>query len=187
MSQQMKWSDTPLEGLRLVRRSSSGDSRGWFEKVFCQQTFREHGLDFTIQQVNRSFTEKAGSIRGLHYQNPPYHETKAVSCLRGRVLDLAVDLRQGSPTFLHWHGVELSPENGLTYLIPRGFAHGFQALEDGTELLYLHDQSYMPSAEGGIRFDDPRLALAFPLPVGEISERDRSWKWLTQDFAGLPC
>jgi dTDP-4-dehydrorhamnose 3,5-epimerase len=187
MSRPLEWIDTPLPGLRLVRRALAEDSRGWFEKVFDHATYLENGLDFTIQQVNRSYTGKAGSFRGLHFQHPPYLETKAVSCLRGRVFDLALDLREGSPTFLQWYGVELSPENALTFLIPRGFAHGFQALEDGSELLYLHDQTYVPAAEGGIRFDDPRLGLIFPLPVREISQRDLSWAWLTPDYRGIPC
>ena len=130
--------------------------------------------DRGIAQVNLSRTEAVGTIRGLHLQAEPHSEAKLVRCLRGRVWDVAVDLRQDSATYGQWHAVELSPDQGNALLIPEGCAHGFQVLEPGSELLYLHSGAWEPEAETGVRWDDPTLAIAWPLPAGGLSERDCS-------------
>jgi dTDP-4-dehydrorhamnose 3,5-epimerase len=134
--------------------------------------------DRGIAQVNLSRTEAVGTIRGMHLQADPHSESKLVRCLRGRVWDVAVDLRQDSATYLHWHAVELSPDQSNALLIPEGCAHGFQVLEPGSELLYLHSGAWKPEAETGVRWDDPQLAIAWPLPVAEMSDRDRSLPFL---------
>ena len=182
----MKLHPTPIAGLFEIEQPAVGDARGRFTRLFCEQAFapiRPH-LHFT--QINWSHTQGRGSLRGLHYQRPPHAEMKLVSCLRGEVWDVAVDLRAGSPTFLQWHAERLSPSNACALLIPPGFAHGFQALSDDAELLYLHSAAYAPGAEAGLNPLDPRLALPWPLPVGEMSERDRSHALLTASFEGVP-
>lgn len=176
---------TALAGVAVADTSVFQDNRGAFMRLFCRRELAEANGQRTICQVNFSRTERAGSIRGLHFQHPPHAEGKWVRCLRGRVLDVAVDLRAGSPTFLKWHGEELSAENRKMLFIPEGCAHGFQTLEDGTELLYLHTEFYAPSAEAGVRFDDPRLGIRWPLPVADMSEKDRSLPLLPPDFEGI--
>lgn len=128
---------------------------------------------------------KAGVLRGMHFQNPPFSEMKLIRCLRGKVWDVAVDLRNGSSTFLSWYFQELSPENNLMMVIPEGFAHGFQVLEDESELLYLHTEYYKPDTEGGFRFDDPRLSIKWPLKPIDLSKKDINYPFITDDFKGL--
>lgn len=178
---------TPLAGLMLVTRRRREDARGFFGRFFCTQEMAELGWHRPVAQVNHSLTRRAGTLRGLHFQHPPHAEDKYVSCLRGAVFDVAVDLRQGSPTFLQWHGETLSAGNGRSLLIPQGFAHGFQALEPDSELIYLHSGPFAPEAEGGLLVSDPRLAIAWPLPLSDLSERDASHPLLTICFAGLRC
>lgn len=178
--------DTPLAGLRVVRRQPVGDDRGSLTRVFCVTTLAPAGWTGGVAQINHTVTTFAGTVRGMHFQHPPHAEIKLVSCLRGEVWDVAVDLREGSPTFLRWHAECLSAENGAALLIPEGFAHGFQSLADGCELLYLHSAPYVPTAEGGVRFDDPRLAIAWPRPVTQLSARDRAHPLLSDQFIGLP-
>ena len=178
---------TPLAGLMLVTRRRREDARGFFSRFFCAQEMAELGWHQPVAQVNHSLTRQTGAVRGLHFQRPPRAEGKYVSCLRGAVFDVAVDLRHGSPTFLRWHGEILSAENGCSLLIPQGFAHGFQALEPDSELIYLHSRPYAPEAEGGLQVSDPRLAIAWPRPVIDLSERDASHPLLTDGFAGLRC
>lgn len=180
-------STTPLAGLMLVTRRRRTDARGYFSRFFCAQGMAELGWRRPVAQVNHSLTRESGAVRGLHFQHPPHAEDKYVSCLRGSVFDVAVDLRQGSPTFLRWYGTTLSAENGRSLLIPQGFAHGFQALEPDSELLYLHSRPYASEAEGGLHVNDPRLAVAWPLPVSDLSERDASHPLLTDAFTGLRC
>ena len=146
---------------------------------------RELGWTLPVAQVNHSLTRKRGAVRGLHFQHPPHAEDKYVSCLRGAVYDVAVDLRRGSPTFLRWHAQTLSAENGCSLLIPQGFAHGFQALKPESELIYLHSRAYAPEAEGGLHAADPRLAVEWPLPVGDLSARDAHHPLLDAGFSGL--
>lgn len=138
-----------------------------------------------IAQINHTLTRMKGAVRGMHYQRPPHVEVKVVSCLHGEVFDVAVDLRRGSPTFLQWHGVVLSAANRRSLLIPEGFAHGFQALREDCELIYLHTAPYRPEAEEALNAEDPRLGIGWPLPITELSERDRNHGWIKQDYQGI--
>lgn len=181
----MKLHATPISDLWVADTVVTGDERGAFCRFFCADDLCEAAGKRSIVQINHSRTQAVGAIRGLHFQYSPHAEMKMVRCLRGRVWDVAVDLRKNSPTFLKWHAEELSPDNGRLMIIPEGFAHGFQVLEAESELLYLHTASYVPAAEGGIRHDDPRFGIAWPLPVTEISLRDRQHSLLTADFSGI--
>lgn len=182
---QLEVSATPLVGLKVIQRRCIEDSRGYFSRLFCAEELREAGLPGTIVQINQTLTRHRGSVRGMHFQNTPYAERKIVSCLRGGVFDVAVDLRRGSPTFLLWYGEVLSAENRKSLLIPEGFAHGFQTLTDDCELLYFHSAPYAPTAEGALNACDPRLSIEWPLPVGEMSERDRLHPHLEPNFTGI--
>ncbi len=165
--------DTPIAGVRVVQTRTLGDARGSFVRVFCAEQLAAAGAPLAFVQINLSRTRAAGTVRGLHFQRPPAAEAKLIRCLRGRVFDVAVDLRRGSPTFGHWFGVELAADNDTEILIPQGCAHGFQALTDDVELLYHHTAPYTPALEGGVRFDDPALAIDWPLPARNVSARDQ--------------
>ena len=177
--------DTPLQGLRLVHRQRFEDARGFFSRFFCAEELAEIGFDRPISQINHTLTHRRGAVRGLHFQHPPHAEDKLVSCLHGEIFDVAVDLRRGSPTFLHWHGEVLSAQNARSLLIPRGFAHGFQTLGDQAELLYLHSTPHVAAAEGALNARDPALAIDWPLPFADLSERDANHPFITADFTGL--
>lgn len=181
----MKIHSTRLPGVHVVETTPFADQRGSFARLFCANELAESIGQRHIVQINHSCTRVAGTVRGLHYQQAPHAEMKLVRCLRGRVWDVAVDLRAGSPTFMQWHAEELSPEIGRMLVIAEGCAHGFQVLENDSELLYLHTAFYTPSSEGGIRFDDPLIGIDWPLPVTELSERDRAYSLLEPDFRGL--
>jgi len=174
--------DTPLVGLKEVVRLSVGDSRGTLSRIFCRDELLSAGWCTPIAQINHTVTMKAGTVRGLHYQNPPHAEMKLVSCLKGEVWDVAVDLRAESPTFLQWYGTHLSASNGRALLIPEGFAHGFQALSDGAELLYCHSNAYTPASEAGLDALDQRLAIVWPLPITIRSARDTGLPAVDPDF-----
>ena len=176
---------TPLHGLQVVQRKLIGDARGYFERFFCQETLYSFLQGKTIRQINRTLTQNRGTVRGLHFQYPPHTETKIVSCLKGRVWDVAVDLRRGSPTFLQHHAVLLTEENHQSYLIPEGFAHGFQSLTPDCEMLYFHTADYNAEAEGALNACDPRLAINWPQPISDRSERDKNHAMLTDDFHGM--
>lgn len=176
---------TPLEGLWVVQRESIEDQRGSFCRFFCTEEFQTAGLKKPIIQINHTHTVKEGAVRGLHFQYPPYTESKIVSCLRGEVYDVAVDIRNGSPTFLCWHGEILSAENQKSLLIPEGFAHGFQTLTENCELFYLHSEAFFPQAEGALSAEDPRIGIVWPIAIAELSERDRSHPFINFDFEGL--
>ncbi len=178
-------SDTPLAGLKRVRRQRLGDARGHLTRLFCADELREAGWNAPIAQINHTFTARRGTVRGLHFQQPPYAEIKLVSCLRGEVWDVALDLRAGSSTFLQWHAERLSADNGQSLLIPQGFAHGFQSLCDDVEMLYCHSAAYTAAAEGGLHPLDPRLALSWPLAVGEMSVRDAGHAFIGDHFQGV--
>jgi dTDP-4-dehydrorhamnose 3,5-epimerase len=177
--------DTPLHGLKLIQRHPIGDHRGYLERMFCLEGLKLLIPASGIAQINHTLTAKRGTVRGLHFQYPPHAETKIVSCLRGDVFDVAVDLRRGSPTFLHWHAEILSDNNHRTLLIPEGFAHGFQALTEDCELLYFHTTAYQPGAEGGLNAQDPRLSVRWPEEVLELSSRDAGYPLVTEDFSGV--
>lgn len=181
----LRFHDTPLAGLMLVEREKRGDARGYLERLFCADELAGAGWSGPVAQVNRTHTARRGTVRGMHFQHPPHAEAKLVSCLQGEVWDVAVDLRAGSPTFLQWHARRLSAENNLALLIPPGFAHGFQALCDGVDLLYCHSAPHVPAAEAGLSPLDPRLALPWPLPPAELSVRDAGHAPLGADFAGV--
>ncbi|MGC1585939.1 MAG: dTDP-4-dehydrorhamnose 3,5-epimerase [Rhodomicrobium sp.] len=166
---------TALQGLLAIGRKPIEDERGFFSRFFCREEFAALGFSRGIAQINHTLTRLPGSIRGMHFQRAPHEETKVVSCIAGAVFDVAVDMRRGSPTYLQWHGEVLSAENSRSMLIPRGFAHGFQTLSENCQLLYLHDEPYAPGFERGLNALDPRLAIAWPLPAGQMSERDQAF------------
>jgi dTDP-4-dehydrorhamnose 3,5-epimerase len=176
---------TPLAGLLEVEGKRVRDERGQFARLFCEADFAAARPALHFTQVNLSRTFHRGTVRGMHYQLPPGAEAKLIRCLRGRVFDVAVDLRAGSPTFLHWHALELDEDGDRAVFIPEGFAHGFQALSDEVQLLYMHTMPWTPALEAGLRHDDPRLAIAWPLPTGLLSEKDRNYPMITDDFAGV--
>ena len=176
---------TPLHGVKLVQRSVFTDARGFLSRFFCSEEFANAGIDLPISQLNHTQTLKAGAVRGLHFQHPPFAEIKLISCIVGEVWDVAVDLRYNSPTFLQWHGEYLSAANRRSMYIPEGFAHGFQTLTDNCELVYLHSRAYKAESEGALHALDPRLNITWPLPITEISEKDRNHKSLEPSYAGL--
>lgn len=176
---------TSIEGVRVVRRLAIEDERGFLSRVFCADEFAQHGMMAGIAQINHTLTKLPGMVRGMHFQAPPHAEAKLINCVRGEVFDVAVDLRKGSPTFLHWFGLRLSPENKCGLYIPPGCAHGFQTLTDNCELIYLHSAAYAPSAEGGIHPNDPSVSIAWPLPVSMMSNRDQGYPMINPSFEGL--
>lgn len=175
----------PICDAWLIEAELFEDDRGKFARFFCQEELGRIHKGICIKQVNYSLTARKGAIRGMHFQYPPKAEIKLVRCLRGAVFDVMVDLRKNSKTFLQWHGEELSGENMKMLYIPRGVAHGFQALEENCEMLYLHTEFYSPSHEGGLRFDDPKIGIQLPLEVTEISMRDKKHSLLNVDFSGI--
>jgi dTDP-4-dehydrorhamnose 3,5-epimerase len=177
--------NTSITDLKIVKRLLIGDQRGFLSRLFCQEELLTIGWNKPIVQINQTFTKKRGTVRGMHFQHPPHAEMKLVMCLRGAIWDIAVDLRAESPTFLQWYGVELSGENQKALLIPEGFAHGFQTLSDDCELLYFHSAVYMSSSEAGLNPKDPKLSIAWPLDISELSERDQQHPLLDQQFKGL--
>jgi dTDP-4-dehydrorhamnose 3,5-epimerase len=176
---------TPLSGLWVVQRKVIEDSRGFFSRFFCAEEFRAAGLNKPIAQINHTYTVKKGAVRGLHFQHPPYSEDKIVSCLRGEVFDVAVDIRKGSPTFLHWHGEILTAANRKSLLLPEGFAHGFQTMTENCELLYLHSIPFHPEVEGTLNVAEPKIGIDWPIAITELSERDRNHPFINADFEGL--
>jgi dTDP-4-dehydrorhamnose 3,5-epimerase len=173
----MQFVQTPLQGAWVVELELLGDERGWFARTFDAEEFRARGLNDTVVQCNASFNARRGTLRGMHYQAEPDGESKLVRCVRGAIFDVAVDLRAGSPTRCHWHGVELSAENRLAFYIPAGLAHGFQTLTDDCEVIYQMGHHYVPEAARGVRWDDPAFAIEWPEPPAErvISEKDRRY------------
>jgi dTDP-4-dehydrorhamnose 3,5-epimerase len=185
MGADVKILDTPIRDLMVIETTPSGDVRGVFSRLYCESELADLMGPRRIVQINHSRTHAIGAVRGLHFQYPPDAEMKLVRCLKGRVWDVAVDLRRNSPTFLQWHAEELTPENTRMMLIPEGFAHGFQVIELDSDLLYLHTALYKPSAEGGLRHDDPSLGITWPLAVTDLSERDASHPLIEEAFQGI--
>lgn len=181
----MKLTETPIRGVFVAETTPLTDERGSFTRFYCERELASALDGKRIVQVNQSKTAKAGTVRGMHYQKSPHAEMKFVRCARGRVWDVALDLRAGSPTFLKWHAEELTGDNMKMLCIPEGCAHGVQILESGSEVLYLHTAFYEPSAESGVRHDDPAFAIKWPLPAANISPRDQKHPLLDKNFKGL--
>ena len=181
----MKIRTTAIRGVAVVETSAFTDERGVFTRLFCANEFGDIIGSRRILQINRSLTNNAGTVRGLHFQRAPHAEMKLVTCLKGRVWYVAVDLRAGSGTFLQYHAEELTANNSRVLAIPEGCAHGFQVLDPNSELLYLHTALYNPHSEGGVQPVDPRLHIPWPLEIVDLSSRDRTHPLLTEDFTGL--
>ncbi|MBN4000536.1 dTDP-4-dehydrorhamnose 3,5-epimerase [Nostoc sp. LPT] len=171
----MIFTETKIKEAFIVDLELHQDIRGFFARSFCTQEFQDRGLKSTIAQCNLSFNYKKGTLRGMHYQMPPSQETKLVRCIRGAIYDVIIDLRPESPSYLSHIGIELTAENRLALYIPDRCAHGFQTLSDETEVMYQMGDLYAPEYAGGYRYDDPAFGIEWPLPVTEISEKDRAW------------
>jgi dTDP-4-dehydrorhamnose 3,5-epimerase len=174
----LKFLSTPLAGAYLIEPEQLEDERGFFARSFCQNEFAAHGLEPVIAQCNISYNRKRGTLRGLHYQAPPHAEAKLVRCTRGAVWDVIVDLRQGSPTARRWYAAELTAENRRSLYVPAGFAHGFQTLADDSEVLYQMSEFYHPESARGVRWNDPRLAIQWPVETAILSLRDEAFPLL---------
>lgn len=185
MTQRFTFTGCLLSGVYAIRRNPIQDSRGFFERLFCSEELQAIGLKGSIAQINHTLTSRKGTVRGLHYQNFPHTETKIVTCLQGKVFDVAVDIRRESPTFLQWYAEVLSADNYTSLYIPDGFAHGFQALTGNCELLYLHTVPYRAEAEGALHVQDPALNIQWPLEITELSDRDKAHSMITREFTGV--
>jgi dTDP-4-dehydrorhamnose 3,5-epimerase len=181
----MKFTETKLKGAFIVDLEPRGDERGFFARSFCQKEFEAHGLKPLIAQANISFNYRKGTVRGLHFQFPPAAETKFVRCSRGAIVDVIVDLRPESPTYLQHVAVELTAENRRGLYVPERFAHGYQVLEANTETTYQVGEFYTPAAESGLRYSDPRLAIQWPLPATDMSDKDQRWPLLDEAEASI--
>jgi dTDP-4-dehydrorhamnose 3,5-epimerase len=171
----MIFHETELRGAWLIELDPALDDRGFFSRVFCTNEFAVRGLETNFVQHSLSFSALRGTLRGMHFQAPPYGEVKIVSCVRGAIWDVILDIRPNSPSFGQWMGIELTSENRCQVYIPEGFAHGFISLSDNAEVRYLISAFYEPSSACGIRYDDPTFAIQWPLPVAAISDKDRAW------------
>lgn len=174
----MIFSETKLQGAFIIDLEQKADHRGFFARTFCIQEFTDHDLTPTVVQCNLSFNYKRGTLRGMHYQVAPAMEAKLVRCVQGGIYDVIIDLRPDSPTYLQHIGVELTAENRRALYVPERFAHGYQTLTDGAEVIYQVSEFYTPECEGGLRYSDPALGIEWPLPVTEISQKDSSWPLL---------
>jgi dTDP-4-dehydrorhamnose 3,5-epimerase len=174
----MRFTEGPIPGVWTIDLSPHVDERGWFARAWCADEFAEHQIRFRPVQANAGFSERAGTVRGLHYQVAPHVEAKLVRCTRGAAFDVVVDLRRGSGTFGCWYGIRLTAAAGRMLYLPEGCAHGYQALEDGTEVYYLTSAFYAPDAVRGLRFDDPAVGIQWPLPPERVSAQDRQWPTL---------
>ncbi|MEP6675271.1 MAG: dTDP-4-dehydrorhamnose 3,5-epimerase [Ferruginibacter sp.] len=181
----MIFEPTPLAGSYVITLSPVGDSRGWFARTYCKNEFAQIGHHAEWVQMNHSFTKNKGTIRGMHYQLPPFEEIKMVRCIAGAVLDVIIDIRKNSATYLQWFSTELSAANKKMMYIPAGFAHGFQTLTDDCELVYQHSAFYTAGSEGGIKYDDAAINIQWPLTVTEISERDNNHKQIDSTFKAI--
>ena len=180
----MKINSTKFTGLSEFTRDDFCDERGYFGRVYCKRIFKKLGFSSACQ-MNLSLTKRLGCIRGLHFQYPPYQEGKIITCLKGKVFDVVVDIRKGSNTFLEYHSVILSSKNKKGIVVPPGFAHGFQVLEQDSLLLYIHSEFYQSQNEGGINFLDKKLDIKWPETISQISEKDRKIENITSNFEGI--
>lgn len=185
MANRLNFIDLPLAGLKRIERQRQGDSRGFLARLFCAEELATAGWTKPIAQINHTYTTRCGTVRGMHFQHPPHAEMKLVSCLHGEIWDVVVDLRQNSPTFLHWHAERLSANNCRALLIPEGCAHGFQALTNDVDLLYCHSMPHVPRAEGGLNPRDERLGITWPLAITELSARDTEHPLISSGFEGV--
>jgi dTDP-4-dehydrorhamnose 3,5-epimerase len=181
----MKFIPTGLTGAFIIEPNILQDERGAFFRTFCKDEFKTIGHEKEFVQMNHSITAKKGTVRGMHFQSPPFSEIKLIRCVRGEVYDVIVDLRKGSPTFLKWFGAVLSAENKKMMYVPEGFAHGFQTQEENSELVYCHTQFYTPAAESGLNTADEKLNIVWPLPVTFLSERDQQFSFIDKNFTGI--
>lgn len=181
----MNFETTNIAGLFTVQLKKLEDERGFFTRTFCKNEFKQVGFNKEFVQFNHSYNKLKGTIRGMHFQYAPFCETKLIRCIQGAVYDVAVDLREGSPTFLQHVGVELTAQNMTSILIPEGFAHGFQTLEDNTALIYHHTEFYTAGADGGLRYNDPALNIIWKLPAAQLSEKDKNYNLAEKNFKGI--
>lgn len=177
--------ETSINNLKIIEHDPIKDQRGFFCRLFCQDTLSHILNGKLIKQINRTFTKNEGIVRGLHFQHPPHAETKIISCVKGKVWDVAVDLRKKSSTFMHFHAEILTEDSHKSYLIPEGFAHGFQTLTSDCEMLYFHTANYNKESEDTINAIDPMIGIKWPLKIKEQSERDKNQNMLTNDFNGI--
>jgi dTDP-4-dehydrorhamnose 3,5-epimerase len=171
----MIFTNTKLVDAYIIELEKRYDDRGFFSRSWCQKEFADHGLNPSLVQVNISYNKKCGTLRGMHYQLKPFQESKLVRCVRGAIYDVIIDLRQSSSTYQQWLGVQLTADNYKMLYVPEGFAHGFQTLEDNTEVTYQVSEFYAPQFEGGVRYDDPAFGIFWPVDVQVISDKDRNW------------
>ncbi len=171
----MKFTETAIDGVYIIELEPIADNRGFFSRVFCREQFTAHGLSGDIRQGNISFNSLAGTVRGMHFQRAPAEEVKVIRCTRGAIVDVAIDMRKSSPTYCQHLMVELTADNRRTLYIPEKFAHGFQTLVDDTEVNYLVSEYYTPDTEGGLRYNDPTLAIRWPRSVTAVSDKDQRW------------
>lgn len=181
----MQFIETHLSGVFTIKLDFLTDDRGFFARTFCKKEFSNFGFNVEFVQFNHSFNLAKGTIRGMHYQKPPFAETKLIRCVQGSVYDVAIDLRKDSPTYLQYFGTELSSSNINSIIIPEGFAHGFQTLEDNTSLIYHHSNYYTPNTEEGIRYDDPKINIQWQLPPVNISQRDLTHPFISTNFQAI--
>jgi len=181
----MRFSPLPLAGAYRIEDEPFADNRGRFSRIYCAEELSAIGHSKPILQANMSLTCQKGSVRGMHFQHPPHAEIKIIRCLQGAVFDVIVDIRKDSDTFLQWYGERLTPDTMSAMYVPEGFAHGFQTLEEDTQLLYMHTENYTPGSEGGLRFNDPALNIAWPLPSTDVSARDMKHPLIDTHFQGI--
>jgi dTDP-4-dehydrorhamnose 3,5-epimerase len=181
----MKFISTKIEGVWVVEQERHSDRRGWFARTWCAEEFAAHGLNSALSQCSVSSNMRRGTIRGMHYQRAPHEETKLVRCLRGAFFDVALDLRPASPTFKQWVGVELTADNGTALYVPKGCAHGFQTLVEDTEVHYSIGGTWQPAFSRGVRWNDPDVAITWPLPITDLSQRDAELPLLAEVISAL--
>jgi dTDP-4-dehydrorhamnose 3,5-epimerase len=184
MNKKLNIIKTDFKNLYIIEPNSFKDERGAFSRIFCEDELKDI-FQFNIKQINHSITKEKGTVRGLHFQYEPNAEIKMVKCIKGAILDVVVDIRKNSPTFLQYFSIELTEQNQKMIYIPKGFAHGFQTLEDNTELIYFHSSVYTQNNEGGINIYDSKLNIKFPLDIINISKRDENHQFLTNEFRGI--
>jgi dTDP-4-dehydrorhamnose 3,5-epimerase len=182
----MRITETSLIGPRIIELEPARDERGFFARTFCMREFAAHGLDTVFVQHSTSYNARAGTVRGMHYQRPPHDEVKVVTCLKGGIWDVIIDLRPDSATFGKWEAFELTARNRRQLYVPRGFAHGFQSLADDAEVGYLISDFHVPEASAGYRYDDPAFAIDWPTPPTVMSVKDRSWPAFSTTWYATP-